>query len=143
VNAAKAWQAAPDKSTRKQLYKKNGVRWSELLRLSYWDPTRFAIIDGMHTLFLGLVRHHFREVIGTDWKELPDEDETQAKAISEKELRKGRRVLEEYPTNAKLQRLTIPVLRTLCMEYNVLHQVVVDGKQAKKKRYIEALQARK
>ncbi|KAH9910946.1 uncharacterized protein B0H18DRAFT_842146, partial [Fomitopsis serialis] len=47
-----AWRDAPNKTTQKKLYKKHGVRWSELWRLSYWDPTKLVVIDGMHTLFL-------------------------------------------------------------------------------------------
>jgi hypothetical protein len=142
LEAAKAWRDAPSKSKRKQLYKKNGVRWSELLRLSYWDPTRYIIIDGMHNLFLGLVRHHFREIIGTQWKEPAVDEDFQDKKISEKEINKGRRVFHASPTKAKLQRLSIPVLRTLCIEYNILDRVLQDGERIKKIQYIEALQVR-
>ncbi|TFK82411.1 hypothetical protein K466DRAFT_468385, partial [Polyporus arcularius HHB13444] len=42
-----------DADTRKNIFEKHGLRWSELLRLPYWDPTRFAVIDTMHNLFLG------------------------------------------------------------------------------------------
>jgi hypothetical protein len=136
--AAKAWLAAPSKSARNKLYKKNGVCWSELLNLLYWDPTIFAIIDGMHNLFLGLVKHHFREIIGTEWKETSDEEVFHEKEVSDKEMAKGRRLLQENPTNTKLQRLKVNVLQNLCREYNVLGQI--DGKQIKKKQYIKALQ---
>jgi hypothetical protein len=42
----------------------------------------------------------------------------------------------------KLQRLSIPVLRTLCIEYNILDRVLQDGERIKKIQYIEALQVR-
>ncbi|XP_016346834.1 uncharacterized protein LOC107692355 isoform X2 [Sinocyclocheilus anshuiensis] len=36
-----------------------GARWSELFRLSYYDPIQFVVIDPMHNL-LGTARHVFR-----------------------------------------------------------------------------------
>jgi hypothetical protein len=96
----------------------------------------------MHNLFLGLVRHHFREIIGTQWKEPAVDEDFQDKKISEKEINKGRRVFHASPTKAKLQRLSIPVLRTLCIEYNILDRVLQDGERIKKIQYIEALQVR-
>ena len=63
---AVAWRDAPSKAARKKLYKKTGVRWSELWRLSYWDPTKFVIIDGMHTIYLRIVQHQCRVVLGLD-----------------------------------------------------------------------------
>jgi len=36
--------------------KQTGVRWSELLRLSYFDPIQFIIVDPMHCLFLGIAK---------------------------------------------------------------------------------------
>ena len=32
------------------------VRWSELLRLPYFDPIRFLTVDPMHCLFLGIAK---------------------------------------------------------------------------------------
>ncbi|KDR79752.1 hypothetical protein GALMADRAFT_62004 [Galerina marginata CBS 339.88] len=40
-----------------------GVRWSELLRLPYFDPTHFVVIDTMHNLFLGLINKHFQDIL--------------------------------------------------------------------------------
>lgn len=45
------------------MFKKYGIHWSELLELEYWDPATFVVIDGMHTLFLRIVRYHF----ATSW----------------------------------------------------------------------------
>ncbi|KIK22681.1 hypothetical protein PISMIDRAFT_11400 [Pisolithus microcarpus 441] len=39
-------------------------RWSELLRLPYWDPTRFVVVEAMHNFFLGDLQHHCRKVFG-------------------------------------------------------------------------------
>src|SRR5256885_15371505 len=32
------------------------VRWSEIYRLPYFDPTKFLIVDPMHCLFLGIAK---------------------------------------------------------------------------------------
>ena len=39
----------------KEIQKKNGVRWSELLRLSYFDIVTMTLVDPMHAVFLGMV----------------------------------------------------------------------------------------
>ncbi|CAB5354474.1 unnamed protein product [Rhizophagus irregularis] len=43
-------------SSRDTHFKEHGVRWSELLRLPYMDPIRFAVVDPMHCLFLGIAK---------------------------------------------------------------------------------------
>lgn len=63
---AKAWRDAPNKATRKKIYKTYGVRWSELWRLPYWDPVKFVVIDAMHSGFLRIVQHHGRSILGMD-----------------------------------------------------------------------------
>lgn len=63
------WKKAPTEAERDRLFKKYGLRWSELLRLPYWDPTKFALVDSMHNLFLGELRHHCRDVWGINVKD--------------------------------------------------------------------------
>jgi hypothetical protein len=45
-------------------FDRTGLRWSELLRLPYYDPTRFLVVDPMHNLFLGLIKEHFQGILG-------------------------------------------------------------------------------
>ncbi|THH23034.1 hypothetical protein EUX98_g8143 [Antrodiella citrinella] len=68
MEAAKLWRDAPTERDRSAIFLEYGIRWSELLRLPYWDPTRFALIDAMHNLFLGTLRHHCMEVFGIQVK---------------------------------------------------------------------------
>lgn len=42
----------------------SGIRWTELLRLPYFDPTTFVVVDPMHNLFLGLIKEHFQGILG-------------------------------------------------------------------------------
>ena len=48
---------------RKETVATTGIRWSELYRLPYFDPSCMVVVDCMHNLFLGLVQEHF-EVLG-------------------------------------------------------------------------------
>src|SRR5947199_6873255 len=53
---AQEWIKCSAKNTRENHFKEHGVRWTELLRLLYMDPIRFAVVDPMHCLFLGVVK---------------------------------------------------------------------------------------
>lgn len=66
--AALLWKDAGTRKERENLFNEHGLRWSELLRLPYWDPTRYALVDAMHNLYLGELRHHCMEVWGIDVK---------------------------------------------------------------------------
>jgi hypothetical protein len=63
---AMQWRDAASSAIRDELYAKFAIRWSELLRLPYWDPTRFTVLDVMHNLFLGDLAHHVRNILGID-----------------------------------------------------------------------------
>lgn len=67
VALAEQWRDASS-SERKKLFEKHGIRYTELLRLSYWDPVKFVVIDSMHTLLLGNLETHCREYWGMDVK---------------------------------------------------------------------------
>ncbi|KIJ52197.1 hypothetical protein M422DRAFT_58762 [Sphaerobolus stellatus SS14] len=58
------WRDATSAAAQKAVFEKNGIRYTELLRLPYWDPTRFMVVDPMHNLFLGLIQSHFRGFLG-------------------------------------------------------------------------------
>ena len=62
--SAKAFDNAQTKSEQDAAFASSGVKWSELLRLPYFDPTRFVVIDAMHNLFLGLINEHFQNILG-------------------------------------------------------------------------------
>lgn len=61
---ANAFLAAPNDKEAKKCFDQSGLRWSEFLRLPYFDPTRFVVVDPMHNLFLGLIREHFQKILG-------------------------------------------------------------------------------
>jgi len=53
---AERWRRCVSKTERIKYVGKNKARWSELLRLHYFDPIRFITIDPMHCLFLGIAK---------------------------------------------------------------------------------------
>ncbi|KAL7279763.1 hypothetical protein ACG7TL_006170 [Trametes sanguinea] len=66
LDIAHQWKDASSSAARKEIFDEHGIRWSELLRLPYWDPTRYAVLDVMHNLFLGEIMHHCRKVWNVD-----------------------------------------------------------------------------
>ncbi|KAJ3911638.1 hypothetical protein F5877DRAFT_10671, partial [Lentinula edodes] len=61
---ASLWRDAPSIADRDKIFKEHGLRWSELLRLPYWNPITFTLIDSMHMGYLGLFSTHIRKI----WK---------------------------------------------------------------------------
>ena len=62
-NSAQLYLAAANEKERNDTVHTTGIRWSELYRLPYFDPSRFVVIDAMHNLFLGLIQEHF-DILG-------------------------------------------------------------------------------
>ncbi|KAF8584850.1 hypothetical protein K439DRAFT_1283045, partial [Ramaria rubella] len=59
-----AWWDASSEAEQKAIFQEHGIRFTELLWLPYWDPTRFVVVDPMHNLFLSLIQTHFRDILG-------------------------------------------------------------------------------
>ncbi|EJF56722.1 hypothetical protein DICSQDRAFT_70886 [Dichomitus squalens LYAD-421 SS1] len=53
VAHARAWKSLEDKKDRDEYFKQHGSRWSELMRLPYYDCVAMTVIDPMHNLLLG------------------------------------------------------------------------------------------
>ena len=50
------WRRCNSDAAKTRFVKQTGIRWSELLRLPYFDPIRFLTVDPMHCLFLGIAK---------------------------------------------------------------------------------------
>jgi hypothetical protein len=112
---------APNASAQTAAFDAGGIRFSELSRLPYFDLARCVVVDAMHNLFLGLIKEHFRNVIGigrskTDEGAVmfieflePPHDFTDAE---HKSLGKLRRLLQK-PLNDKIQSSPESVKKTL------------------------------
>ena len=63
LNSAQLFLDAVDEKERSEAVHNSGIRWSELLRLPYFDASCFVVVDAMLNLFLGLVQEHF-DILG-------------------------------------------------------------------------------
>ena len=114
LDHSREWQNATSKTMRNRIFSDHGVRWSEMMRLPYWDPTRHVVVDGMHNLFLGLVQFHCRVVLGISTPVAnPKADD------SYHDIEHARPLLSSNPTANKLRRLKVSVLRAWCNETGI------------------------
>ena len=58
------WKHAKTLSVRQKIEQEYGVRYTELLRLPYFDTVRFSVVDPMHNILLGTTK-----LMVTLWKE--------------------------------------------------------------------------
>lgn len=115
---ARAWRDAMDDNMQDLLYSQSHIRWSELLRLPYWDPTKFVVIDSMHCFYLGLLHRHCRDIWGMDTQYLDGDGITfdqHKKAPTEDEMVAARIVLATG-TKTAVGKLRVNVLSELCKE---------------------------
>ncbi|KIY61093.1 hypothetical protein CYLTODRAFT_480573, partial [Cylindrobasidium torrendii FP15055 ss-10] len=61
---ARDWFNAKTKTLRNSLASENGVRWTPLHRLPYWDPVKHVILGFMHNWLEGVLQHQLRAVWG-------------------------------------------------------------------------------
>ena len=60
-----AWRTAVPVKEKEARFAQNGVRWTVLSILPYWDPTRMLSIDIMHNVS-GIIQYHARELMGLE-----------------------------------------------------------------------------
>lgn len=53
---AMSWKHASTLAEHNRIERQSGVRFSELLRLPYFDTIRFSVVDPMHTILLGTAK---------------------------------------------------------------------------------------
>ncbi|KAJ3502748.1 hypothetical protein NLJ89_g8745 [Agrocybe chaxingu] len=113
---AQAWLDAPNEKKRAELFDQSGIRWSELLRLPYWDPIKFLMIDSMHGFFLRLFQRHCRQIWGMDVSfddgDFPSFDDEKLNQPSEADMHKAHHVLRNGSEDA-LRKLPLRTLREL------------------------------
>ncbi|THU94685.1 hypothetical protein K435DRAFT_899460, partial [Dendrothele bispora CBS 962.96] len=56
---ARAWKNAKTKTKRQKLATENGVRWTPLHDLPYWDPVHQVVLGMMHNWLEGIL--HIRK----------------------------------------------------------------------------------
>ncbi|KDQ06169.1 hypothetical protein BOTBODRAFT_181838 [Botryobasidium botryosum FD-172 SS1] len=128
---AEKWRDAPTEEEREELWDENGIRWTPLLRLPYWDPTKMVVLDSMHNLLLGLVRRHCVEVWGMSVNH-PDGDGLEGprwragKRMQEPsdKQKSAARIILEKGSPSKLRTLSKASLVWLCAEADLPYRGV-------------------
>ena len=95
-STAEQWQDAPSAVKHKKLYKQNGVRWSAMWGLSYFNPCHSVIVDGMHNLLEGLVQYYIRTILGLDCPIREQEEES--KETDPEQLTSATKLLDQKPS---------------------------------------------
>jgi len=125
---AEAWQSASSEDKRASAVSREGIRWSEFLRLPYWNPAEHTITEAMHVLLLGLVPRHCRELLGLNFKDLPrfvQEGEVSSKLVDEAQA-----ALESAKLS-KLRSFKLDVLKALCIRNGVALSPPSKGRHSK------------
>ena len=118
---AEAWRNSPDTKAREVHFKKWGVRYSPLLMLPYWRPTRYVVVDAMHNLFLGIFQRHCRRIFGMSMKVnspgTDEEDIHDPEAVTATELEKARQAVVACSSPATLKNKSkLRILRAIFLE---------------------------
>ncbi|KAJ2911854.1 hypothetical protein MD484_g8563, partial [Candolleomyces efflorescens] len=117
---AEQWRQA-DTTARETLFSQHGIRYTPLLRLPYFDPINFTVLDTMHNFFLGLLERHCRNIWGMDLE--ADDGDGSLKPygtkdppqVSSHKLQQARRALE-FKDAKRLASSSKAVLIYLCIE---------------------------
>jgi hypothetical protein len=139
LTAAVDWRDAQTDAERKKLFERNGVRWSELLRLPYWNSTRCIVIDGMHNLWLGVTKYHLQDIVGIDASKI-SENPKPARPVTLEEMNKARKALAS--NSQMLKTCRIQVLLVLCQEKGIDLPLAADNRRIKKIEIIDHLTVR-
>jgi hypothetical protein len=117
---AEAFRDAPSRAERARIFNRTGVRWSVLLDLPYWDPTKCVVVDAMHNLFLNLVKHHCREILQIDL--VGDvKDEESVPVATPEEMAAARKIWTNgMKSKNQLRKIKVPAMLALCIENNVV-----------------------
>ena len=120
INHAETWKNAENEPKQKAHFDRHGVCWSELLRLPYWDPTQYIVIDTMHGFYLRLFLVHIKEIWGMKTG-VPDGEglgEPDLDNLDEVDASEAERVLHEGSMD-QLRDLEFKQLYYLCQSANL------------------------
>ena len=63
---AAVWLTLETDTERSNHISEGKVRWTPFVRLPYWDPVRFTVLESMHMHYLSNIRHHIFDAWGMD-----------------------------------------------------------------------------
>lgn len=117
---AKAWRDASE-AERCSLFNRTGIRWTELLRLPYWDPTRYVVLDTMHLCYLGNYQRHCRVAWGMSVT-VADGDGLVQRIVPDDELIALAWDIIRGGADSELKNIKANILRQICTELAILER---------------------
>ncbi|KAJ3915350.1 hypothetical protein F5877DRAFT_28412, partial [Lentinula edodes] len=112
---ARAWLAAQSEEERDILFRRNGVRYSDLLRLDYWDPVRNTVVDPMHGFYLRILQRHCRQIWGMNVELVDCEGLWEIKLPTEEGKATAKEIFD-HGTASNLRNLKADSLRYLALQ---------------------------
>lgn len=131
------WVEATSRS-RTDLEKENGVRWTVLLELEYWNPVDCLVVDLMHNGFLGNLRNHIRGVWAQDNEKRGSDGSVPIHRLpaSAAALQRGRLLLQMGAGESGLSALEPGTLEDACWRLGLIGET---GPKPSKSVMVEAL----
>jgi hypothetical protein len=120
---AEEWKALDNKGRQKH-FGKHGIRYSELLRLPYWDPVRFTAVELSHNLLSNNAERHLRVLFRMN-VHLEDGVDEQETPLAHKRKQVDPDAVNEvwdtvlHGTNRQLQNTAAYLLREFCRMANM------------------------
>ncbi|KAJ8514958.1 hypothetical protein ONZ45_g7565 [Pleurotus djamor] len=129
MRLASDWKNCATVKEQNAHWSQHHVRWSEFLRLPYWDPTKHVVIDSMHGFYLGLFNRHCCIVWGMDASKADSGGTNDEPSHIPKPLMDASRFLLRHGTKPSLQILGLDVLRQLCKDAGLRYSSRFTKKQ--------------
>ena len=120
-DAADQYRNAQNEKTCTKTFDGTGMRWSELLRLPYFDISKCVVVDSMHNLFLGLLKEHFNGILGIG---LPIEREQPVIDLNLGEVPTGFRETDKRGLRKLIKLLQAPVVTALPSETEAVRKLM-------------------
>ncbi len=114
---AQLWRDATSEQEQDFYFQAYGIRWSSLMRLPYWDPTKYAVVDSMHTGDLGLLMYHCRTLFGIDVRRLVAMVSVQFRMLGPSKAVTTKQDLRTLKTCSQAVHANANNLRTQLLEY--------------------------
>ena len=127
---ANLWKDAKTLAEKSEIMKSFGIRYSELLRLPYWDPISFTIIESMHAFFLRILLEHIHRAWGVSAKApcgnghctpdfTPPEPPSNEQVVASLEALQQTQECNSEEALGLLRKLKANVLWHLCQRFNL------------------------
>lgn len=124
---AYAWKNAATVTEQEKLAEKNGVRFTPLLKLPYWQAVRYVLVEAMHALDLRMIDNHCRDLFRIDLSvDGGDGSEERVPRPPRPSRERMRLVLESFQEHRNSPNLLAQILKSKAANYPTLWHICND-----------------